>query len=192
MGPGWSWTYDTTDPLSDGGVALGSKVVTVQVREAVPGKTGVTAWRLHTLVPGSQTQLTWQDETAAEIVRHRDDAFLLDGGVIDSTLYAPSKLRLHTSATDVATNATYTESYTETVTTPGMAPSTATRNITWRVINGAEQVTVPAGTFTAVHLERKRGATADKEYWFVRGVGKVRELAIGTGRVEVLRSSTHP
>lgn len=192
MAPGWSWTYDTTDPLADGGTQLGSKIVTVQTQEAVPGKAGVTGWKLHTLVPGSQTQLTWQEESSIAIVRHRDDTFLLDGGVIDSTLYAPSKIRIRTVAADVMTAATYVENYAETVTQPGMQPSTATRMITWRVINGAEQITVPAGTFTAVHLERKRGATADKEYWFVRGVGKVRELAIGTNRVEVLRSYTHP
>lgn len=192
MGPGWSWTYDTTEPLNDGGVALGSKVVTVEAMEPIPGKTGVSGWRLHTLVPNSQTQLTWQEERANEIVRHRDDAFLLDGGVIDSTIYTPSKLRIRTVPADLATGATYVENYSETVTQPGMQPATATRMITWRVINGAESVTVPAGTFTAVHVERKRGANPDKEYWFVRGVGKVRELAIGTGRIELLHAYTHP
>jgi hypothetical protein len=44
----------------------------------------------------------------------------------------------------------------------------------WKVVAIGEMVTVPAGTFSAVVIE-KVGGTSTKRYWFARGVGKVRE-----------------
>jgi hypothetical protein len=42
------------------------------------------------------------------------------------------------------------------------------------VVAVEEMVTVPAGTFSAVVIE-KVGGTSTKRYWFARGVGKVKE-----------------
>src|SRR5882672_7677562 len=64
---GATWTYSTS-VATDGGVATGTKTVTVERSEAVPGKPGVTAWRIHTVVPGAEDQLTWQSETATAII----------------------------------------------------------------------------------------------------------------------------
>jgi hypothetical protein len=184
-----TWTYDTTDPATG---VTGTKIVTAEVNEAVPGKTGATAWRLRTIVPGSQVQLTWQEEQTAAIVRHRDDTYAPDGGLTDFSVYTPSKLRIRTGTTDTTTNATYNETYTDVTTTTGTAPVTTSKSITWKVINGAESVTVPAGTFTCVHLQKQTGANPDKDYWFARGVGKVKETATSSGRVEVLHSYSIP
>jgi len=44
----------------------------------------------------------------------------------------------------------------------------------WIVLSADEAVDVPKGHFAhAVHLQKTGGST--KEYWYVRGVGKVRE-----------------
>ena len=56
---------------------------------------------------------------------------------------------------------------------------------TWRVVALDEMVTVPAGTFSAVVIE-KVGGTSTKRYWFARGVGKVKEQS-GT-QLEELKS----
>ena len=101
----------------------------------------------------------------------------------------PSKLRL--DLTHLTTGQTYTESYTESVTevkSTGNTTSSTSKPFAWKVINGAESVTVPAGTFTAVHVQKANGNSGaiDKDYWFVKGVGKVKETAASTGRVEVL------
>ena len=60
---------------------------------------------------------------------------------------------------------------------------------TWTVVSTAETVTVPAGTFTCLHLRRM--ATDDpqtqKDYWFARGVGKVKESG---GQLEELSKYT--
>jgi hypothetical protein len=36
-------------------------------------------------------------------------------------------------------------------------------------------VTVPAGTFTAIYLQKASGGGTTKTYWYVPGVGKVKE-----------------
>jgi len=164
--------------------------VTAEMQEAVPGKTSVMAWRLRTVVPSSQTQLTWQEETASAIVRHRDDVYDLDGGLNNFSLYTPGKLRTKTSAADTMTGATWVETFTEVNTATGSNPTSNTRTLDWQVVNGAESVTVPAGTFTAVHIRKLNNGSPDKDYWFVRGVGKVKETAAGSGRVELLTAHT--
>jgi hypothetical protein len=191
---GATWTYATTDTGADGGTVSGTKTATVEAIEPVPGRAGITATRIHTVVPGAEDQMTWQGESATAIVRYRDDIYLVGTGTSmleQYSVYAPSKLRM--DLTHLTTNQTYTESYTESVTNVmpgGNSTSSTSKPFAWKVINGAESITVPAGTFTAVHLQKSNGNSAaiDKDYWFVRGVGKVKETAASTGRVEVLSS----
>ena len=48
----------------------------------------------------------------------------------------------------------------------------------WTVEALDESVTVPAGTFTALRVYRvgEEDGQASKRYWFVKGVGKVKEV----------------
>jgi hypothetical protein len=189
---GATWSYATTDQGPDGGVISGTKEVVVEALEPVPGRAGITATRIHTVVPGAEDQLTWQGETGSAIARYRDDVYVAGTGTAmleEYAVYAPSKLRL--DLTHLTTNQTYTESYTESVTqvkSTGNTTSSTSKPFAWKVINGAESVTVPAGTFTAVHVQKANGNSGaiDKDYWFVKGVGKVKETVASTGRVEVL------
>src|SRR6266545_7144537 len=209
MSLGASWTYNPSE-VGDGGVGTvsGTKVVTVEASEPVPTRAGITAWRIHTNVPGAEDQLTWQSETATAIVRYRDEIYVPGAprmcmlptatGCIESDTYGPSKLRIDTTAAHLATGATYDESYTETASTPGTSPtmpdvSTSSKPFAWKVISGAESITVPAGTYTAVHLQKANGNSGaiDKDYWFVLGVGKVKETS-SAGRVELLSSFNIP
>ena len=188
---GATWTYATTD-VADGGTVTGTKSVAVEAIEPVPGRAGITATRIHTIVPGAEDQMTWQGESATAIVRYRDDIYLLGAGTAtleEYSVYAPSKLRM--DLTHLTTGQTYDESYTESVTkvmAGGNSTASTSKPFRWKVINGAESITVPAGTFTAVHVQKANGNSGaiDKDYWFVRGVGKVKETAESTGRVEVL------
>jgi hypothetical protein len=189
---GATWTYATTATGPTGTVA-GTKTVTVEASEPVPGKAGVTAWRLHTVVPGSEDQLTWQAEVSGAIVRYRDDVFAAGGttSLVTSSTYAPSKLRIDTTAAHLVAGATYSETYTETLTdaTMGNATSSTSKPFRWKVVSAAESVTVPAGTFMTVHTQKSNGnsGAVDKDYWFARGVGKVKETS-SAGRSELLSS----
>jgi hypothetical protein len=62
----------------------------------------------------------------------------------------------------------------------------------WTVEATAEDVTVPAGTFTCLRLHRigDDPTGADKRYWFAAGVGKVKEE--GGGQTEVLTDVSLP
>jgi hypothetical protein len=52
-------------------------------------------------------------------------------------------------------------------------------------------VTVPAGTFTTVHVQRVSGSgsTKQKDYWFAKGVGKVKETGGGQQNEELMSYS---
>ena len=78
--------------------------------------------------------------------------------------------------------AMWTEMYSETKLPVGMAPATVMASDTWKVIAVAESVTVPAGTFTALVIEKTGGTP--KRYWFVRGVGKVKETGTQTEELQ--------
>jgi hypothetical protein len=189
---GATWSYATTDEGLDGGTVSGTKQVVVEKEEPVPGRAGITATRIHTIVPGAEDQITWQAENGTAIVRYRDDIYVAGTGTAmlqEYSVYAPSKLRL--DLTHLTTGQTYSESYTESVTevkSTGNTTASTSKPFAWKVINGAESITVPAGTFTAVHVQKANGNSGaiDKDYWFVKGVGKVKETAASTGRVEVL------
>ena len=53
----------------------------------------------------------------------------------------------------------------------------ATITVTWTVVGVDESVTVPAGTFTCLHVHSvESGAKGyDSEFWYARNVGKVKE-----------------
>jgi hypothetical protein len=68
----------------------------------------------------------------------------------------------------------------------GGQPTTHEARDRWTVLSESEMITVPAGTFDAVVLQ-KVGGTSSKMYWYVRGLGKVKETG---GQTEELTSWT--
>jgi hypothetical protein len=208
MSVGARWVYATTEP-ADGGVGTiaSTKTVIVEAYEPVPTRAGIMAWRIYTEVPGLEDQLTWQNETATAIGRYRDEIFVPGAprtscatvsasGCVFSATYAPFRGRIDTRPERLMTGAEYLESFTEMVTelqSGAPSSSTSSKPFVWKVVNGAESVTTPAGTFTAVHLQKFNGVSMalDKDYWFARGVGKVKETS-NQGRVELLMSYTFP
>jgi len=197
---GATWSYSTDDVDSDGGVFSGTKTVTCERMEPVPGRAAITAWRIHTVVPGidAQEQLTWQFENAAAIVRYRDDIYAAGGTttLLSSSVYAPAKGRVDLATGHLETGAIYSETFTETVTDvgpTGNSTSSSSKSYEWKVVDANEAITVPAGTFKALHLQKFNGNSKalDKDYWFVRGVGKVKETS-EAGRTELLTTFQVP
>lgn len=69
----------------------------------------------------------------------------------------------------------------------------------FRVLSQSMSVTVPAGTFDTVQIERTnlgdpeiQGDDEVKQFWYARGVGKVREEDMQTGATEELSSYEIP
>ena len=176
------WTFRVTE---DGAVT--TKTQTIGELEPVGG-TGpnkdTMAYRATTAKDdGGDETVSWQAEVDGKIVRYREQSFTASTGELElEEHWAPYKLRVDSSAARLMMGAMWTEMYSETKLPVGMAPATAMASDTWKVISTAESVTVPAGTFTALVIEKTGGTP--KRYWFVRGIGKVKETGTQTEELQ--------
>jgi hypothetical protein len=169
---GNSWSYRTTK-----GTEVGSKTQTVGELEMVGGSGPMhtsMAYRMSTMKgDGSDKTVSWQAELAGKVVRYRELAYAKSSAEVElEEHWEPYKLRVDGSQLTAGTM--YTDEYKETKLPAGAAPVTQPARETWLVVAVDELVSVPAGMFRAVVIERV-GATSTKRYWFARGVGKVKE-----------------
>jgi hypothetical protein len=178
---GNTWNYRVTE---DGEET--TKVLTVGALEAVGGTGPNSAVQAHKTVTqksnGAQT-ISWQKEVDGRVVRYREQAFKKSGALDEEQTWSPAKLHVDATAAHVAAGAAWEETYQETITEDGVT-TTSTARDAWKVLGVDVAVTVPAGTFRAVQLEKTTG-TSVKTYWFVPGVGKVKESG---GQTEELTS----
>jgi hypothetical protein len=186
---GASWTYKITDS----GNIFSNKKTTVEAKEDIGGmKAGVMAFRVRT-EDTTGVSVGWQEDTGEMIVRHKEQSFDLKNKQLDETFYTASKLRIDESMAHLTKGATYSNTYTEKSTdSVTMMTTTTSKTENWTVEEVDEMVTVGAGTFKALKLHRVGTAVgaSDKRFWFVRGVGKVKET--GGSRIEELQSFTIP
>ena len=110
------------------------------------------------------------------VVRYREQSFHASTGELElEEQWDPPKLHIDDSAEHVALGASWLEVYEETKLPTDGEQSTETARDRWTMIAEDESVTVPAGTFRALVL-RKAGGSSSKTYWYVRGIGKVKEI----------------
>jgi hypothetical protein len=181
---GASWTYQVTD----GQTVIGEKTQTVKEYGQHPQVSGET-FTLETSKPGGDLTVSYQRVEGDDVVRlleeiYKNNAF--DGGEV----YEPSKLRVSNSM--VSVGQTRTETYNEQVLDAlGMVTSSLDKTEIWTV-DAIESVTVPAGTFDNAARIHREGTTtgSDKTYWFVSGVGKIKEVA--ANQTEDLSAYTIP
>jgi len=179
------WTYRVTDK----GV-VSEKTTTIEAEEAVGG-TGpskdVRAFRVNTLKDdGTDQTISWQGVVGDKVVRYREQALLQTGGELElEEHWAPYKLHIDGSAEHVAADAKWVEAYEETKILSNGTSTTASQRDAWAVDQADATVTVPAGTFEHAIVFTKAGGTDLKMYWYVRGVGKVKETG---GQTEELES----
>ena len=185
---GRSWSYRVTDAAG----VVEDKTQSVGALEDVGGtKAGVMAHRLTTTKPGGMV-VSWQEDTGTGIRRHKE---LDQAGSSQTTeLYNPYRIRVDETEAHLVVGATWTEAYDEVITDAGGVITTTAKTEQWQVLDDDEQVTVPAGTFCALRVQRisitAGGAGSDKTYWFARTVGKLKE--IGENQTEELTAYTVP
>jgi hypothetical protein len=169
---GNSWTYDVTDAM---GVKT-QKVTTVGAAEPVGGSgpnAALMAFKIVTEKGVMDETISWQGVVGDKVVRYREQAFGATSGMLSlEEHWDPYKLHVDGSAERTAAGVSWLEIYEETKITNG-SPITAEARDRWTVISASERVEVPAGTFDAVVLQKVGGSS--KTYWYVRGVGKVKE-----------------
>jgi hypothetical protein len=168
---GSTWTYRVTD-----GDKIDEKKLTAEKSEAVGG-TGPNAGKTAVkLVADRVDELTvsWVAADGDRVLRYREQVVdVATQAVEKEDVWEPYRLYADGTEAHRGQGATWLEEHTETTTKDGVA-ETSTISERWTVQSAAESVTVPAGTFTAV-VFTKAGASKLKTYWYVPGVGKVKE-----------------
>ena len=117
-----------------------------------------------------------------------------------TTTYDPAFLRYDEAWTTVGTSVTLDDDWTQLCViassasncAPGaIKPGTTTHRYT--VLDVAAKLTVPAGTFTSVKIQRENLTSPEtKLFWFAAGVGKLREENPSSGSVEELSAYEIP
>jgi hypothetical protein len=180
---GNSWTYRVTNA---GVVAL--KTTTIGELEPVGGEGPNAELMAYHVTTAKGTDLndrteSWQGPSSDEperIVRYREQSFDATSGNLELEEYwDPPRVHIDGTAEHTAAGATWLEIYTETKLPVGLTSTTHESRDRWTVLSNDETVEVPAGTFEhAIHLQKTGGST--KQYWYVRGVGKVKETGSQT------------
>jgi hypothetical protein len=190
LSTGASWTYRVTDT---GGGGATTKTQTVGPMEDVGGDlAGTMAFRLTTVkgTTGQGMVISWQQDTGEGVIRLREQD--MAGAVTTDEYYSPMRRRIDEAPPHLVPGAAWDESYVETVSTDGAPPVMTNKTEHWSVIADDEIVTVPAGEFCTIHIHRTSEVGgidgSIKDYWFARGVGKVKEVA--AGQVEELAAYT--
>ncbi len=184
---GNEWTYDVIEL----GVksTKSSKIIRI---EAVPATLpagvpatlkGKMAFRVETKKGVGDLTVSWQAVDAMRVVRYAEQSYATAAvagmvpTVVNLTEYwDPSKLRF--DETKIVVGTKWMESYKEGQIQPNVAVAPATaRTDDWTVV-AEEMVTVPAGTYKAIRVNKvtkTMGSAGNKTWWFARCVGKIKE-----------------
>jgi hypothetical protein len=182
---GSNWTYH----VDDQGVVY-DKQSSVEALEDMGGiAAGIMGYRVRETIKAS-IQLTWYEQTATDVRRHHDELMDDQNRQLSDEWYAPYLLRVDESPDHLVAGATWTLDYMHTKTTSSKPTTTTSQAETWKV-DGVDVVTATkAGVFNALRITRTDTADGStKTQWFVRGVGKVRELT-GAGHFEEVTAFT--
>lgn len=214
---GNEWRYnviDTDDTVS-------AKVQSVTAMGVVGGTGPAAATMAYKLVTGDKyndekgdvSYQNWDD--AKRLVRYREISVGGSSGKTKKEEYYDGmfKLRVWDDAEHTTKGMRWIEAYkTYTVDTPktpddagasnadggagvdaGLVTTDEMTSEVWTVVAVDEEVTVPAGTFKALVLEKIVAAnSSDKKFWFVRGVGKVKETGVGEQTEELIKATIMP
>jgi hypothetical protein len=179
---GNSWTYQITD------LSTGMRATKTQAVSAVDDPDlGPVLLQVTGKLSGTTKSLNRRD--GDRLVRFEQEDYDATGTLERTTTYDPSELRIDESAERVAEGAAWDEAYTEIVDDPsGVEVSRVDTIDHWAVVEGAVSCEAPLGTFECLHLRKTRtaGGVAVKDFFFARGVGKVRES--GQSQLEELAS----
>jgi hypothetical protein len=170
--PGFSWEYRVTD--------LGSGVQTTKSQRV--GNATVSDDDLPGLELLEQTTEKFSGSTVSlltlegeALVRYKQEDFDETAAFERATLYSPAKIRLDEGR--ATTGTTFDESYTSTITNAAMETTAVDITEAWEVIGEDIPCSAPFGELTCLQVRRVRaaGGTANKDFFYARGVGKVRE-----------------
>lgn len=175
---GNKWTYAVVEAAQ-----VSQKVTTIEGLEVVGGQ-GPNAGKMANKVvtkkgPMDQT-ISWQAVDGQKVVRYREQSFGATTGALElEEHWDPYKLHIDGSPENMIERKTWVETYKETKIAVGSnAPVTATAMDAWQVAEDCETIEVRGTTYVALRITKTSGDT--KTYWYVPGVGKVKETGAQT------------
>ena len=184
---GVSWTYH----VNDNGVAYDKTSTVMDTEDAGGQAAGITVFRLVDNFPNDK-QTTWYQVDGQVVKRLHDNSLDSSGNVKAEDWYSPYRLRVDETPEHTVVGAAWSQMLTDTH-TPAMKPATSVmKTDNWHVDGVDEPVTVPYGTFAALHVSRTDPTDGSiKSFWFVRGIGKVKETN-SSGHLEELTARSAP
>jgi hypothetical protein len=178
---GNKWTYRVTE---DG--MPSQKITTIEGLEAVGGmgpNAAKMANRVVTKKGANDQTISWQAPEGDKVVRYREQSFSASTGNLElEEHWDPSKLHVDGAADHMKRTGTpWVEMYQETKLPVGGTAVTTTARDIWLVLADCEKVKIDDKSYDALKLQKTGGDT--KTYWYVPGVGKVKETG---GQMEEL------
>jgi hypothetical protein len=172
---GNQWTYRVT-----GGGGVTTKVTSIGAEETIGGEgphSAEMAYKVTTLKQdGTDQSLSWQAPLDGKVVRYREQSFSATSNALTlDEHWEPYKLHIDGTALHSVPDATWFEDYMETKLPVAGASSTQAEHDRWAVDQADASVSVPAGTFQHAIVFTKAGGSDLKTYWYVRGIGKIKE-----------------
>jgi len=184
---GLSWTYH----VNDNGVSYDKTSAVIATEDAGGQAPGVTVFHLVDTFPADK-QNTWYQVDGQVVKRLHDNDLDGGGNVKTEDWYSPYRLRVDETPEHTVAGATWSLSFTDTHTPAMKAATSVMKTDNWRVDGVDEPVTVPYGTFAALHVSRTDPTDGSiKSFWFVRGIGKVKETN-SSGHLEELTARSAP
>lgn len=175
------WVYSVTQ---DG--TTSEKTTVVGPLEAVGGAGPHASEMAHRITTskgaeGTDETISWQAWVGTRAVRYREQAFGAKNDMLTlEEHWSPAKLRVDQTPENTVAGATWLETTSETKLPVGSSPVTTTVSDRWTVLADDVTLTVPAGTFENVLHVQKVGAASNKQYWWAKGVGKLKETGSQT------------
>jgi len=180
---GFHWEYRVSDPTNG---TVETKRQWVDSELTYDGDNLPALLQVTDKSPGRTENVTRVQGDA--VIRLQQQDFSGTDVLDRTTLYEPYAIRLDEAADRITAGATFEESFTE-IEYDALGTELRRQPATeqWEVLAVDEACTAPIGTTTCLHLRRTRtgAVVTQKEFWFARGVGKVREDG---GQVEQLVS----
>jgi hypothetical protein len=182
---GVAWTYH----VNDNGVTYDKTSTVMDTEDAGGPAAGITVFHLVDTFPADK-QDTWYQADGLVVKRLHDDDLDSSGNVKTDDWYSPFRLRVDETPEHLVAGATWSLTFTDTHTSTTKAATTTPKTDNWRVDGLDEPVTVPYGTFLSLHVSRTDPTDGSvKSFWFVRGIGKVKETN-NSGHLEELTTRT--
>lgn len=180
---GSTWNYKLTDPKNGGAPKLDQPTTILRIEDVGGVHAGTQALVVHH-AQYSGSKDVWEAVDGDLDVRYQSKFYDANGTMIGIDVDTPYRLKLDESAAHTTTGAAWSTTFTET--SSGGSPAQKTEN--WQVVASSESLTVIAGTFDCLHVRRTSSGGTVQDYWYARGIGKVKET--GGGQDEELMSYT--